>query len=207
MMAWIAQQSLPRSKIPHFDGSPLTWVEFVVRFKDLVHDQTYLTDTQKMAYLIQHLEGEAKCACQGFTNDWLGYVMALKRLKYMFGQKSRVAQAHIDKVTRGRSIQNDDVPGLVQFYYTLSDCIVKLRQLNYVSDMYSSDVLRQAVRRLPTRLHNKWAEQCFRLRRHEEPTIIFLESWLQNRILASKEGSLPNWPDERPRKLKSKSAK
>ena len=81
--------------------------------------------------------------------------MALKRLKYMFGQKSRVAQAHIDKVTRGRSIQNDDVPGLVQFYYTLSDCIVKLRQLNYVSDMYSSDVLRQAVRRLPTRLHNK----------------------------------------------------
>ena len=44
------------------DGSTTMWLEFVVKFKDLVHDLQFLTNTQRMTYLLQHLEGEAKRA-------------------------------------------------------------------------------------------------------------------------------------------------
>ena len=56
-MTWLIQQNLPRIQIPVFDGSPTKWLEFVVKFKDLVHDPQFLTNTQIMTYLLQQLEG------------------------------------------------------------------------------------------------------------------------------------------------------
>ena len=185
------QQSLPRIQIPVFDGSPTKWLEFVVKFKDLVNDPHYLNNTQRMTYLLQHLEGEAKRAVHCFSNVKVVYSMALKRLKYMFGQKPRICQAYIQKMTRGKQIGNDDNKTLMEYYYTISDCIVALGQLNYTSDLYSSDILRQVIRRLPIRLHGKWAEFCFSLRRTKEPTLIDFEKWFQDRILAFKEAYLP----------------
>ena len=38
MMAWLLQQNLPRMQLPLFNGSPFTWVDFVTKFKDIVHD-------------------------------------------------------------------------------------------------------------------------------------------------------------------------
>ena len=31
-VAWLLQQNLPRIEIPTFNGSPLKWVEFVIKF-------------------------------------------------------------------------------------------------------------------------------------------------------------------------------
>ena len=70
-------------QIPVIHGSPTKWLDFVVKFKDLVHDLQFLINTQRMAYILQHLEGEAKRAVQCFSNDKVGYIMALKRLKYL----------------------------------------------------------------------------------------------------------------------------
>ena len=73
----------------------------------------------------------------------------------------------------------------------MSDCVVALQQLNYEKSLHSRDVLRQVIRRLPSKFHNKWAEHCFKIRRHKKPSLRDLESWLQERILASKEAYLP----------------
>ena len=35
---WLMQQNFPRIQIPVFDASTTKWLEFVVNFKDLVHD-------------------------------------------------------------------------------------------------------------------------------------------------------------------------
>ena len=57
-MAWLLQQNLPCIQILLFNGSPFTWVEFVTKFKDIVHDQSYLNNSQKLHYLQQHVTGE-----------------------------------------------------------------------------------------------------------------------------------------------------
>ena len=190
-MSWLMQQSLPRIKIPMFDGSPLDWVEFIIKFKDIVHNQSFISDAQKLTYLHQHLLGEAKRSVQGFANDQRGYVFSLKRLKFIFGQRPRIAQAHLSKVTRGKPISNDDDAGLLEYYYTISDCLVTLKQLNYQSDLYSTDILRQAIRRLPSKFHSKWGEYCLRFGEYNEPNLLNLEKWLNERILASRNPYLP----------------
>ena len=75
-----------RNTIPVYDRSRTKWLEFVVKFKDLVHDLQCLTE--RMTYLLQHLEGKAKRAVQYFSSDKVGYIMALKRLKYVWSETS-----------------------------------------------------------------------------------------------------------------------
>ena len=134
--------------------------------------------------------------------------MALKRIKYMFGQRSRIAEAVITKVINYKPIANKDQNALTEFYYTLSDCLVTLRKLNYVSDLFSTDILRQACRKLPQYLLHKWADYCLILRRTCEPNLTHLEAWLQERILASKDSYLPRRPDDHsPKDTKSNGQK
>ena len=47
LMAWLLQQSLPRIQVPIFDGNPLHWVEFMTKYKKMIHDQAYLINNQK----------------------------------------------------------------------------------------------------------------------------------------------------------------
>ena len=190
-MTWLLQQNLPRIQVPVFDWSPTKWLKFIVKFKNLVNDLQFLTNIQKMTYLLQHLEGKAKSAVQCFSNDKVRYIMALKSLKYMFGQKRRICQGYRQKMIRGKKIGNDDNKTFMEYYYTISDCIVELGQLNYTSEFFSSDILRRVIRRLPPKFHCKWAEFCFTLRRTKEPTLVDFENWLQDRILAFKEAYLP----------------
>ena len=35
---------------------------------------------------------------------------------------------------------------LMEYYHTIIDCIVALSQLNYTSDLFSSDILRQVIK-------------------------------------------------------------
>ncbi len=190
LMAWMVQQYLPKVHLPFFSGSALEWVEFIVKFREVVHNQPYLADTQKIQLLLQHLRGEAKKSVRGYANDNRGYVMALKTLKHLFGQRPAVATAILAKVTRGKNIADYDVNALSDFYYSINDCLVTLKQLNYVSDLYSSDTLRQAVQRLPLWLVRKWSERSLYVRRKEEPNLLHFADWLQDRVLALKESNL-----------------
>ena len=84
-MMWLVQRSLPRMEVPEFSCNPMKWVEFAIRFKELVHDKDYLTVNEKFIFLMHHVEDEAKRTIQVFSTNKNGYILTLKRLKYMFG--------------------------------------------------------------------------------------------------------------------------
>ena len=63
-------QQLPKFEVSKFDGSPIKWIDFIVKFKDMVHDKLPLNWAQRRLYLIQHLFGEPKLSVEAFTNDY-----------------------------------------------------------------------------------------------------------------------------------------
>ena len=191
-MAWLLQQSLPSMQVPIFDGNPLQWIEFITKYKLIFMIKHILPNNPKFIYLMQHVDGQAKRAFQVISTNKGDYIKALKRIEYMFGQRSRISQTCIAKLTSGKVISNDDDKSLLEFYYTMSDCVVALNQLKYIHDLHSSNVVRQALRRLASKYHNKWAEYCFRLRKNKEPSLCDLETWLQERILAVQEACIRN---------------
>ena len=109
----------------------------------------------------------------------------------MFGNQSLVAQATIQKGTSGGQISDYDNKALTEFYYSVSACLNTLIKMNYTADIYSTDVLRQTLRRLPPNLLRKWSEYSYVLRKTQEPTLIHLENWLQARVMAAKDPYLP----------------
>ena len=114
-MAYLVQQNLPRTQLPTFDGSPTKWVSFITKFRDVIHLQEYLTDSQRCHHLVQHLEGSAERSVTRFTHDSRGYVLALQRLKFLFGQKSKIAQATLREVTQGEVVRAGNKEDLEEF--------------------------------------------------------------------------------------------
>ena len=150
IMLLLVQQRLPRVIIKIFDGSADQWIGFIVQFFENVHKQYYLTDIQKLTYLRQHLKGEPKKAINGFPNNKEGYLNSLKRLKYMFGKKVIIAQTILSKVTKGKPIAWNDVDGLSNYYYQISDCLHTLDMMCYYSNLYSTDVYKASVKTFTT---------------------------------------------------------
>ena len=68
-MAWLLQQNLPCIQIPLFNGSPFKSVEFVTNVKDIVHDQGYLNNSQKLHYLQQRVTGDSRRATHGLSTN------------------------------------------------------------------------------------------------------------------------------------------
>ena len=188
---WIMNQHLPNITIPQFNGNALKWVEFVTHFKEMVHEQPCLSVAQRMAYLIQYTEGEAKRAISGFSNNWEGYCTALKRLKLMFGNKVRVAQAYLNKLLKGKAAKDDDIGAITDLYYNISDCLSNLQRLNYSSDLRSMEVLYQVLKLLPPKLLGRWREYSYKIQRTSEPSLLHLEVWLQERLMAMKDPFTP----------------
>ena len=77
-MQWIVHQQLPKLEVPKVDGSPIKWIDSMVKFKDMVHNKLPLSWAQRRSYLIQHLFGEPKLYFKEFTNDYQGYVLTPK---------------------------------------------------------------------------------------------------------------------------------
>ena len=188
----LIQQRLPSLKIPLFDGSAANYVPFISSFNDMVNKQPYLDVFQKLTYLMQHLIGEPTKAVDGFAKDVHGYISSLKQIKYIFGNPCVVAQATIQKVTHGGQISDTDQKSLTDFYYAVSSCLNTLTKMNYTADIYSTDVLRQTLRKLPNYLIRKLSEYSFHLWKREEPKLIHLENWLQARVMSAKDPYLPN---------------
>ena len=113
-------------------------------------------------------------------------------MKCKFGEKSHiyVDKTHLTKVAKGKQIANEN-KGLIELYYSHSDCIIMLCQLYYESDIYSTDTFCQTICRLPNKFYSWWGEYCLKLRCVREPTLTDMEAWLHDRIEASTDLYLP----------------
>ena len=114
---------------------------------------------------MQHVECKVKTAIHVFSTNKNGYILAMKRLKYMSGEKYQITQPYISKPTRRKPISNYDGKFLLEYYYTICGCVVTLKQFIYVYDLRSSDVLIQIIRILVRKFLNKWAEHCFKIKK------------------------------------------
>ena len=94
--------------------------------------------------------------------------------------------------------------GIVEYYYSISECLITLARLNYYSDLSSTNVLYQAIAWLLTRIQKKWAERSFYIRQHREPNLSHLESCLKDRVMVTTDPYLQaNFGKKCPNKPKS----
>ena len=163
---------LPPPEIMTFDGQAKNWSAFVTNFNNNIANR--VTDPAlRLSYLIQHCSGEAKKCIQELVvlPADVGYATAVATLQKRFGSRHAVAKSYVDSVRSGAKILPNDVEGLLKFSSDLNMTYIVLSQLQYASDINSTDTMTQCVRRLPFNLGNEWVKQAARisLNQYREP--------------------------------------
>ena len=151
-----ACKDIPSIELVEYDGNPLTYVDFVERFKLHIHDKPHLTDNLRMIQLEMHLTGHASRAVSGLGSQGKMYATALKTLKEQFGTPSAIARAHINKLLEKRKIQSYDRQALQELSFDVMNCVATLKQINHLADANSIYNRRNIVKRLPDNLIDRW---------------------------------------------------
>ena len=86
---------MPAVKIPKFSGDLLLWQTFWDTFRANVHENPEYSKVAKMAFLREHLSGEAAEALQHFQITDACYDQAIDLLQSRFGRQQDVKFAHM----------------------------------------------------------------------------------------------------------------
>lgn len=82
---------LPKINIPTFSGNIKAWPEFFDVFSSLIHDNSGLTDTERMHYMISSLSGDALGLVKTFPVQGSFYQEAFKTLVTRYRDKRELA--------------------------------------------------------------------------------------------------------------------
>ncbi len=176
------QHRLPPLEIQRFSGKPIDWPRFIERFHDLVHEKASLTDSDRMAYLYQNLEGEAKRAVESLGVSGESYAAALKLLKEQFGNRHRVTAAHISNMIQGPDVPQGDRQALREYYYKVKGCVQWCTKIGQEAVLQTPEYVSKAAMKLPEGMRIKWYEN---LRgRYDDVTLRQFEDWLRYRVEA-----------------------
>ena len=116
------QQRLPTLELFKFTGKPIDWPKFIERFRDQIHNKTKLADSDRMAYLFQNLDGEAKKAVESLGVTGHSYAAALKTLKRQFGNPNSVATAYLSNMLESTLVSSNNRQALRDYYYQVKAC-------------------------------------------------------------------------------------
>ena len=95
---FIARVGLPDFDLQIFSGDYIEWPEWSLDFHNFVHDNPALSLSQKLGYLKRFLGDQPRSQVFGLLWDKNDYVTALKELRRLYGDPSRVIDSSIDRV-------------------------------------------------------------------------------------------------------------
>lgn len=74
-----ASKDIPTIKLVKFNGNPLSYGEFIDRFKIHIHDKPHLTDDMRTIQLKMHVTGDADRAISGLGSKVLCMLRTAER--------------------------------------------------------------------------------------------------------------------------------
>lgn len=125
---------LPPIEIPLFDGDIKHWPLFFASFKNAVHDNTSLTESEKLYYLIGKLSGPAKLVCSGVTPCAENYALIIDLLKTKYEDKRLVATTYLDQLFNFKPISSATPFNLEQFLDKFASSVAALKNIK-VNDL------------------------------------------------------------------------
>lgn len=174
------QQRLPPLELFKFTGKPIEWPKFIERFRDQIHNKTTLTDSDRMAYLFQNLDGEAKKAVESLGVTGHSYPSALKTLKRQFGNPNSVATAYLNDMLNSSYVPSNDRQALRDYYYQVKACTTWCVKMGQSAILQTPECLSRATMRLPVNLRVRWYEHIDG--HSDRSTLLEFEKWLRKRV-------------------------
>ncbi len=177
-----ASMLLPPAEVPRFNGDPLEFSAFMMAFKARIVPYTN-SDSDKLYYLNQHLEGEPKNLIAGclFMEPRSGFDTAMEQLQKQYGDPYIVSSAYINAVLNWSYISSDDSKGLYNLALFLSKCNHAMKAMSNMLILNYTQNLQIVVTKLPEYLKKAWQNQAESMsKRQEDVTFSTLVDFIQH---------------------------
>ncbi|KAK3735237.1 hypothetical protein QZH41_008431 [Actinostola sp. cb2023] len=127
-------------------------------------------NADRLYYLQQHLEGEAKDLIEGclHLDPDEGYNEARKLLDKEYGDPYKISVAYINRLLKWPSVKYDDATGLKRLSLFLVKCMNAMKTINYMETLNHSPNMQAIVHKLPSYLQSKWREQVLNIKAKEQ---------------------------------------
>ena len=115
-------------EIPSFNGENLKWTEFLDSFEASIHENSTLSDIEKLSYLMSKLTGEAKSSVSGILLSNENYAVTVELLKERYGDTQAVVSSHYTELINLKSALNTP-KGLRSLYNQIEKHLTSLKAL------------------------------------------------------------------------------
>ncbi|XP_050064313.1 uncharacterized protein LOC114118967 [Aphis gossypii] len=180
---------LPTIKPPEFNGSLEDWASFIDTFNALFHNNSSLSDVQRLHYLKTSVSGPAADIIKNFTITAENYTAAYNELVRQYENKSLTIQSHIRSLLQTPKVQVPSAVELRNLHHHISSHVRALKALGQPVMNWDAWLVTLICSQLDSITAGEW-----QLRQDEKelPTYAQIESFLSKRVAAYEAGLISN---------------
>ena len=152
---------LPGIDIWRFDGNPLNFHDWYLRYQSVIHTNEKLSPSNKLIYLSQYLSSNAQAKCWGPCGglNGLDYDQALQKVLEIFADKDQLLGLCLNKISQQIFPRNEnDISGIRSVANTTRHCIDTLEKLKIPAMAYSQSTMVIFMEKVPLSLQVKMME-------------------------------------------------
>ncbi|XP_044746498.1 uncharacterized protein LOC123308039 [Coccinella septempunctata] len=147
---------LPDIKLPKFDGSFQTWLDFRDIFESLIHDNSSLNEIQKFHYLRASLVGSATQVIRALEFSASNYKIAWKTLCERFNNNNLLVQNHISAIFNLEKITTESAEKIRNLSDNLFKHLSTLKHLGEPTDHWDTLIIYICSSRLDSNSSREW---------------------------------------------------
>ncbi|XP_074030835.1 uncharacterized protein [Leptinotarsa decemlineata] len=120
---------LPKIELPDFSGDIREWETFYSVFKNLIHDNSSLTDVDRMYYLVGRLKGSALRVCSGIAPTGNNYPIIWQSLINKYQDQRALANSYLNQIMDFKRLTSESSSNLNLFLEKVDSAVRALKQL------------------------------------------------------------------------------
>ncbi|KAJ8723487.1 hypothetical protein PYW08_003399 [Mythimna loreyi] len=194
---------LPRIQLPSFSGNYEDWPTFQDLFISLVHDNTAISDVQKLHYLKSSVTGEAETLLKPIQITQSNYNQAWIVLKSRYGNKRLIINSVLKKLFNQRKISTQSANQIKNLLDVTTDCLNNLQNLNINTNSWDPIIIFLIIQKLDPESHKEWEQAACTGEEDKLPSWNDMKEFLQSRYRTLELIMSTSGPREKPLKERS----
>ncbi|XP_064292652.1 uncharacterized protein LOC135309907 [Plodia interpunctella] len=175
------QVKLPRIELPVFSGNYEEWPTYKDLYISLVHNNSSLTNVQKLHYLKTSITSEAAALLRHIQITDTNYALAWEALQRRYGNKRLIVNSLLKRFFMQKKCSTQTASQLKSLLDTTNEILNSLQNLDITTGSWDPLIVFLVVQKLDPESHKEWEEFALTENREE------LSKWSDlNKFLESK---------------------
>lgn len=149
---------LPKIQLPTFTSGYEQWPAFKDLFISLVHENSSLSDVQKLHYLKTSLKGESESLLQHIQVVGNNYSTAWDILNTRYGNKRLIVNNIMKRLFNQKKMTAPSAAQLKSLVDTTTECLNNLNNLKVSIDSWDLIIIHLLVQKLDSETHKDWEQ-------------------------------------------------